>query len=141
MTDDLAAPARTVPRSAGFWMAVLGAAYLLFSAGHAALAPVSFASAFGLPLTSPADDGFVFVYATRSAAIGVAALALAWRRDTSALAVLVIVSAGIPVFDAVLIAARHGSVAGVVQQAASSAYLLVTWYLLRYARAARSARR
>jgi hypothetical protein len=131
MTDDLAVRTRTLPRSPGFWMAVLVALYLLFSAGRAAIAPVAFAHSLGLPLTDPGDDGFVFVYATRSAAIALVALALAWRRELSALALLVIVSAGIPVIDAVLVASRHGGAASVVQQAASSVYLVVTWYLLR----------
>jgi len=127
MTDDLAVRTRSI----GFWMAVLAALYLLFSASRAAIAPVAFAHGLGLPLTDPADDGFVFVYATRSAAIGLVALALAWRRELSALAVLVIVSAGIPVIDAVLIASHHGGAGSAVQQAASSVYLVVTWYLLR----------
>jgi hypothetical protein len=131
MTDDLAVRTRTLPRSVGFWMAVLGALYLLSSATRAAITPVSFAHALGLPLTNPADDGFVYVYATRSAAIGLLALALAWRRDIAQLALLVIVSAGVALLDVVLIASTHGSVGAVAQQAAGSVYLMVTWYLLR----------
>ena len=112
-------------------MAILAALYLLFSAARAAIEPVAFARALGLPLTSPADNGFVFVYATRSALIGLVALTLAGRRDLSPLALLVAVAAGLPVLDAALIAGHRGPTASVAVQLATFGYLVVTWYLLR----------
>lgn len=130
MSSDLAT--RSLPRSVGYWMAVAAALYVLFNAIQAVIGPVSFAGHLGLPLLGPADDGFVFVYATRSAVIGLIALMLAWRRDLPTLALVVLVAAAMPVIDAIVLANHHAGTATVVRQLVTAGYLLVTWYLLRH---------
>jgi hypothetical protein len=49
----------------GFWMIAVGAAYLLLIAARAFVNPKGFAAYLGLPLSDPADTGFVSVYAAR----------------------------------------------------------------------------
>src|SRR5262245_61658663 len=89
-------------RMVGFWMIAAGAAYVLFSAARAVLNPGGFASYFGLSLADPADTGFVYVYAARSAFVSLFAVALLIRRDVSALTVFALLTVPLPVMDAVL---------------------------------------
>jgi Domain of unknown function (DUF4267) len=119
-----------VPRSVGYWLAVLAACYLMVNAAWAAFSPFGFADRLGLPLADPADDGLLYVYASRSAVIALLALVLAARRDLRALAWLVLLAAVLPFVDATLVARAHAPTGTLARHLVSGGYLVVTGILL-----------
>jgi hypothetical protein len=119
-----------VPRSVGYWLAVIAALYLMVNAVWATLAPAGFAARLGLPLADPADEGLVYVYASRSAVIALVALAFAVRRDLRALAWLVLFAAVLPFVDMALTAHAHAGTGTLARHLVSGGYLVVTGLLL-----------
>jgi hypothetical protein len=72
-------------RSIGFWMALPMIGLMALNAGRAFLSPVDFAQYMGLPLSDPANVGFVHIYGLRAFFLGLFALILILRRDFGAL--------------------------------------------------------
>lgn len=117
-------------KTIGFWMIVVGAAYLLVTAARAFAAPAGFASYLGLPLTDRSDTGFVRVYAARTLFIGSFAAALSIRRDLSTLSVFALLAVLMPVTDAVLVSRAGAGTGTVLRHASVGVFLLVTSLLL-----------
>jgi hypothetical protein len=130
-TPGLAATAQASPwTTVGFWMIAAGAAYLLLVAARAFVNPKAFAAYLGLPLADPADTGFVYVYAARSAFIGLLAVALLIRRDVSALSVFALLAVLMPVTDVILVNRANAGAGTVLRHSMVAVFLFVTSLLL-----------
>jgi hypothetical protein len=114
----------------GFWMIAVGAAYLLLIAARAFVNPKGFAAYLGLPLSDPADTGFVSVYAARSVFIGLLGVALLFRRDTAALSVFALLAVLMPVTDAILVNRAKAGAGTVLRHSVVAVFLFVTSILL-----------
>jgi hypothetical protein len=114
----------------GFWLIGVGAAYLLFLAARAFVNPKGFAVYLGLPLSDPADTGFVYVYAARSTFISLLAVALLVRRDMSVLSMFALLAVPMPVTDAILVSRAHAGAATVARHSIVAVFLFVASVLL-----------
>ena len=112
------------------WLVVLLGGYMFLNTARAFLDPAGFATYMGLPLTDPANHGFVQVYALRAAFLGLCAFGLLWLRDIRALAVFALMAVVMPVGDAILTASNHASPLIVARHGASAILLAVTAWLL-----------
>lgn len=82
-------------------LAALVGLYGLVNVGRALADPVAFAADFGIPLGDPTETTFVTVYASRTAVLSLAVLALVGLRQARAVAVLVTAAVLLPVADGV----------------------------------------
>jgi len=94
------ARSRRRPPVAHLLAAVVGL-YGLLNVVRALVDPVAFAEDFGIPLLAPSETTFVTVYASRTAVLSLAVLALVALRQSRAVAALVSVAVLLPVADAV----------------------------------------
>lgn len=111
-------------------LAVLLGAYMGVSTIRALFDPVGFASSMGLPLTDPADHGFVQVYALRAAFLSLCAFGLLWLRDIRALVVFALSALVMPIGDAILVASHGAPSRIVVRHAATAVLVAITAGLL-----------
>lgn len=123
----MAANAWTKPST---WLVLLLGLFMLLNTARAFADPTGFAVYMGLPLTDPANGGFVQVYALRAAFLGLFALALLWLGNTRALALFATVAIVMPVGDAILTASHHASPLIVARHAATAIVLAITAALL-----------
>lgn len=86
---------------------LVGLAFLLIGL-RAIIAPTAMSTAFGLPMVTANETAFVQVYGSRTIALALLALGLLWRRELRSLALLLTIAAPLPLFDAWLLASRHG---------------------------------
>jgi hypothetical protein len=105
--------------------------YILFNAVRAALNPAEFAAYFGLPLASPENTAFVFVYAVRALFLGLFGLALLLRRSYAALGLYAFVGSVMPIGDALLVVLANGGTGTVVRHALTALFLLLTWFFVQ----------
>lgn len=112
------------------WLAILLGVYQVVNAMRAGADPDGFARYMGLPLTDPANDAFVQVYALRTAFIGICILALVARRNIAALFVFSIVAVLMPIGDAVLTAMNQAPALTVARHGAAAILVALTSWLL-----------
>lgn len=112
------------------WLVILLGLYQVVNAVRAFVDAEGFAAYMGLPLTDPANDAFVKVYALRTAFIGLCVLALLARRNMGALFVFSLVAVLMPVGDAVLTALNHAPPATVARHGATAVVVAVTAWML-----------
>ena len=118
-------------KSIGFWMAVLIVGLMALNTGRAFLAPVEFAQYMGLPLSDPANAGFVYVYGLRAFFLGLFAVVLILRRDFTALQWYALTAVLMAVGDAYLVARSGGPAAIIGRHLATGLYLVITALMLR----------
>jgi hypothetical protein len=126
MTVDAVAAPLNPWRSVGPWMAALLALSQLVNAARAVLDPGGFAAFLGLPLATPADGGFVLVYALRAAFLGLFALLLIFQRRFVVLKWFALLAVVMPAGDFLLTLQAGAPTATVARHAAYVAYILVT---------------
>ncbi len=114
----------------GVWMAVAGAAFMLFNAVRSWKAPQAFATYLGLPLADDRDSPLVRVYALRALFIGIAFVALLVVHDIRALCYVVFAAIPMPIGDAWLTSRGGAKRATVARHIAIAAFLLVAGALL-----------
>ena len=112
------------------WLVVLLGGFMLLNTARAFIDPAGFAIYMGLPLTDPANHGFVQVYALRAAFLGLCAFGLLWLRDIRALAVFALAALVMPVGDAILTASNHAPPLIVARHGATAVVLAITAWLL-----------
>lgn len=127
---DVTTTATSQWRAPGVWLALLGATYLLINVVRVGLDRVAFAAFLGLPLATPADAGWVVIYASRTAALAILALYLLARGQLRSLAVLASAGALISASDAVLTGSFGAGPGTVARHVATTAVLLLTAALL-----------
>ena len=112
------------------WLVVLLGGFMGVNTVRALFDPVGFASYMGLPLTDPANHGFVHVYALRAAFLSLCVFGLLWLRDIRALVVLALAALVMPIGDAILVASNGAPSLIVIRHAATAVLVAVTAGLL-----------
>lgn len=132
-------PEKPFWRSIGVWMAAAAALLMFVNAARAFGDPSAFSAYLGLPITDPAQSGFVLVYALRAAFIGLAVVLLLYARERRALGLFALAAVVMPVGDAWLTAAADAPAATIGRHVAIAAFLLVAAVLLLRQTATRAA--
>jgi hypothetical protein len=128
--------APVVWRSVGVWLAVILIGYLFFNVLRATLNPRDFAVYYGLPLSDPANDSFVFVYALRTLFLGLFGAALIVTRNFRTLALYILVAVVMPIGDIILVTLKGASLETVIRHVLVVGFVLLTGSLLwRWVRA------
>lgn len=125
---------RTAPvawRSVGIWLAVILIGYLFFNVLRAALSPREFAVYYGLPLSDPANDAFVYVYALRTLFLGLFGVALLVGRNFGTLALYILIATVLPIGDALLVTLKGASLDTIIRHILVVGFVLLTWFMLR----------
>jgi Domain of unknown function (DUF4267) len=125
---------RTAPvawRSVGVWLAVILIGYLFFNVLRATLNPHDFAVYYGLPLSDPANDAFVYVYALRTLFLGLFGVALLVGRNFKTLALYILIAVVMPIGDAMLVTFKGASLDTIIRHVLVVGVVLLTWFLLR----------
>lgn len=112
------------------WLVAAMGCFQLLNTFRAVADPAGFAAYMGLPLSDPANDGFVLVYALRAAFVGLLALVLLVRRDIRTLAFFALVALVMPLGDAILTAVNGADPMIVARHAAIAVAVAITAALL-----------
>ena len=119
-------------RSAGVWMAILIAAFMVLNAWRSVSDPAAFVAYFGLPKAANSDPAFVYVYASRAFFLGAITAVLVWRRQLIALKYFALVAIVLPLCDASQVYAAEGFSSIVVRHLLVAVFLAVTAALLHH---------
>lgn len=130
MSDE--AMTTTVPRSTywratGPWLVLAAAGYLLTNVLRVFLDEAGFARYFGL---EGDDNGWLYVYASRTTLLAAVALILLARRDLRLLSIYAGCTILGPISDAILVAQHNASPGTVLRHLATALFLLLTATLL-----------
>ncbi len=117
-------------RSIGLWMSIILLLYILFNAGRAVFSPTEFATSYGAPLTDPANNAFVMVYAIRTLFLGLFGLGLLATRNFAGLTLFALVAVVMPLGDAALVISKGAAIDIGLRHFLIAAVLLLTWFLL-----------
>lgn len=118
-------------RAPGPWMVAIGATLMFVNVARATTNPVDFATYLGLPLSSPADAGLVYIYALRALFIGILAAALLVRQNKQALALFALAAVVMPIGDAWLASSAGAPVGTIARHIGIAVFLLAAGLLLR----------
>ena len=116
-------------RTVSPWLVLAASGYLLSNVLRVFLDEAGFARYFGLPL-GDGDNGWVYVYASRTTLLAVVALMLLARRDLRLLSMYAALSVLGPISDAILVAQHNASTGTIIRHFAAGLILLLIALLL-----------